>query len=229
MAAAFARKPAMRITIPVLILVLALVPVSTLGQLQKPPTPPQAYIMANIMADRIANSLRKNPSIRGNAGYSIPEFKLVVTDEQVVNAYADTRTNTVRLPARIVEFYGSDKGELAYVIAHEIGHLQDRDCLARGIQQGLRNRALQRKCEESADSIAIQYMMAAGYSPFDAAAAMGRLMMLTSDHTSVLGIAMGRFTSNHPVDLDRIARMRDDARQVCIDRPEICAQFKSAN
>jgi hypothetical protein len=55
---------------------------------------------------------------------------------------------------------------------------------------------------------------------------MGRLMTLTSDHTSVLGIVVRRFTSNHPVDLDRIARMRDDARQVCIDRPEICAQFK---
>ena|SRR3984893_11797958 len=225
----------MRITIPVLILVLALVPVSTLGQKQqarqpqKPPTPPEAYIRANIMADTIANSLRKNPSIRGNAGYNIPEFKLVVTDEQVVNAYADPRTNTVRLPVRIVEFYGSDKGELAYVIAHEIGHLQDRDCLARGTQQGLRNRALQRMCEESADFIAIQYMMAAGYSPFDAAAAMGRLMMLTSDHTSVLGIVVRRFTSNHPVDLDRIARMRDDAHQVCIDRPEICAQFKPVN
>jgi predicted Zn-dependent protease len=174
------------------------------------------------IANEVAQSLIENPAKRGIQAYAMPSFSVVMVDNLELNAYATPSTNTVTVTSILVRVMS--KSELAFVIAHEIGHLQDANCTARGVAQRLSGVSLQRMCEAAADQIGVQYLLAAGYSPFEAAGAMGKLMMLDPGQSSILGIIVGRFVSDHPVTVDRIKQMASDARLACEDRPEMCRQ-----
>lgn len=176
------------------------------------------------VANDVSRSLNEDAAAHGRKQYAMPEYRLVVDESNEINAFADVAHHTVHLNSALVEMLKNDRGELAFVIAHEIGHIQDANCRARGEGQRLRGSALQRMCEAAADTIAMQYIMAAGFSPFDAAGFMGRMLMVDSRQSSVLGIVVGRFTLDHPVNIDRVQRMVEAAKMVCQDRPEICEE-----
>jgi len=66
----------------------------------------------------------------------------------------------------------------------------------------------QRTCEARADEIGFRIFTAAGYNPFDAAGAFGRIEMLLGDtSTGVLG-RLAALGSDHPITPDRIRHMR---------------------
>jgi len=154
--------------------------------------------------------------------YSMPEFAAEITNRQDVNAFADIPAHKVLLNKTLVQVFYNAPGELGFVIAHEIGHLQDSKCHDRSERAGFKGAALQRTCEAAADQIGMQYLLAAGFSPYDAAGAMGRLLMANPGQNSVLAIMIGRFTSDHPVSVDRIKQLAEYALQTCENRPEVC-------
>ena len=174
----------------------------------------------NVVVNEVVSSLTDPKN--GIQQYRMPAFTVELTVNKELNAYADLRTHTIYLNTSLVQVFYGDRGELAFVIAHEIGHIQDAGCAARGAAQRLRGTALQRMCEAAADQIGMQYLLAAGYSPFDAAGVMGKLLMIDPAQSSVLGIVLGRFVSDHPVDVDRVKQLAGYARLVCQDRPEVC-------
>jgi Zn-dependent protease with chaperone function len=109
----------------------------------------------------------------------------------------------VCVPTAMVEFMG-DEDELAFIIAHELGHAVDEGCrdyarLPRG------NKAL---CEIRADEIGYKLMRQANYSPYAAAGAFGRIEMYLGDtHTGVAGF-LAQLSSDHPITPNRIEHMR---------------------
>jgi predicted Zn-dependent protease len=109
----------------------------------------------------------------------------------------------VCIPTAMVEFMGNED-ELAFIIAHELGHAVDEGCrhyesMPRG------NKAL---CEIRADEIGYKLIRAAGYSPYAAAGAFGKIEMYTGDtHTGIAGL-VAQLASDHPITPNRIEHMR---------------------
>lgn len=155
------------------------------------------------------------------------EIHLAVVNSNVINAWDNNlspRVSLICIPVAFVRFMGESEGELAFFYAHEIGHALDDPCKSPTARAqmpaatmggeldkllGAHREAIeeQRTCESRADGIGFHIFTDAGYNPFDAAGAFGRVEMLLGDtSTGVLGrlAAMG---SNHPITPDRIRHM----------------------
>lgn len=156
--------------------------------------------------------------------YQMPEFAAEISTDTDVNAHADVIDgHKVVLNRSLVQAFYNAPGELAFIIAHEIGHLQNESaCHQKWAKAQLDANALQRQCESEADQVGMQYLLAAGFSPYDAAGVMGRLLMAAPDHNSIRAVMFDRYSSDHPASMDRINQLRDAAIQACQDRPEIC-------
>jgi predicted Zn-dependent protease len=138
----------------------------------------------------------------------------------------------VCIPQVMVRFMGDAEGELAFVVSHEIGHALDDLCRtangrlsvaksqgsiaaalgellggARGAYE-LSGLAQEKGCEERADEIGFLIFTRAGYNPFDAAGAFGRLEMYSGDTGGVLN-QVRALSSGHPMTSDRISHMRE--------------------
>lgn len=163
------------------------------------------------------------------------EIYPALVNNSEINAWAvnfDMRNSLLCIPVAMVQFMGDAEGELGFIIAHEVGHAVDDACKTQtgrvavansrnslgaflggllGGEQGAASASAisqQRGCEARADAIGFQISTAAGYSPYAAAGAFGRLEMYTGDtSTGVLArlVDLGR---DHPMTPDRIKHMR---------------------
>ncbi len=158
-----------------------------------------------------------------------PRILVAVVDSEVINAWnsnLNSRESLICMPVAMIRFMGESEGEMAFIFAHETGHAVDSTCksnegraeitpptLSGAIDKllggsGRNLLAEQRTCEERADAIGFAMFTAAGYNPFDAAGAFGRLEMYQGDtSTGILArfVALG---NTHPITPDRIAHMR---------------------
>jgi predicted Zn-dependent protease len=147
-------------------------------------------------------------------------------------ATVDATHFLVCIPQAMVRFMGDAEGELAFVVAHELGHALDDVCrtadgrLAVAKSQGsiaaalgqllggargayeLSGLAQEKGCEERADEIGFLIFTQAQYNPFDAAGAFGRLEMYSGDTGGVLN-QVRALSSGHPMTADRISHMRE--------------------
>jgi predicted Zn-dependent protease len=162
-------------------------------------------------------------------------FHVVLTRNATINAWevpVDSTHHLVCVPVTMVHLMGDAEGELAFVVAHEIGHALDDLCrstrgrLAVARSQGSLSALLgallggergayesssldqQKGCEERADAIGFLIFTRAGYNPFDAAGSFGRLEMLSGDTGTGLVSYLGALSSGHPMTPDRIKHMR---------------------
>lgn len=173
-----------------------------------------------------AVELHLGPVLRRIQG---PHVLVAVVDSNIINAWDNNlnpHTSLICIPTAMVRFMGDSEGEMAFILAHETGHALDGACkssagratitpptLSGEIDRllggsGRNLLAEQRTCESRADTIGFAMFTAAGYSPFDAAGAFGRLEMYLGDYsTGILArvIALGK---SHPMTPDRIAHMR---------------------
>lgn len=163
---------------------------------------------------RIESRLRKNH-------FALPPFRILVSNSQEINAYAKPEEGIVEIPIGIVRFLAANEGELAWVVSHEIAHIFDRQCRRLAPSYRLTLQGQSRLCEERADEFGVQYLIGAGYNPFDAAAVMGRFMMLRGDN-SVLSVLVGRMLNTHPVSMDRVQRLRQNVIGVCRTNVVLC-------
>jgi len=172
----------------------------------------------------IANKL--GPIFRNIPGH---ETHLALVDSAEINAYNHNLSRSaalICLPLGIVKFIGSNDGELAFILAHEIGHGLDDVCKTdqgrfnitpptiRGALDKLLGGAgrdafaEQRRCEARADEIGLLILIKAGYSPWDAAGAFGRLEMFLGDSSTGVIARLVRMNDEHPMTPDRIRDMR---------------------
>lgn len=171
-------------------------------------------------------------AIKPDASHRI---RIALSRARTINAWevpVDSTRYLVCVPVPMVHFMGEAEGELAFVVAHEIGHALDDVCRTRrgrlavarsegslgaalgqllgGDRAAFKYSALaqQKGCEERADEIGFLIFTAAGYNPFDAAGSFGRLEMYTGDtDTGILG-HLQNLASDHPMTPERIAHMR---------------------
>jgi Zn-dependent protease with chaperone function len=165
--------------------------------------------------------------VLANAPDNDIDVALVTTNE--INAWTvplGPRSSLICIPVVMVRFIGQSEGEMAFIVAHELGHALDEACksdlgraqVARPTVSGSLDRLLggsgrnaleeQRTCESRADEIAFRIFTAARYNPFDAAGAFGRIEMYLGDtSTGVIGRFLA-LSSDHPITPDRIRHMR---------------------
>lgn len=153
-----------------------------------------------------------------------PHIHFAVTNSSVVNASDENLSADVSLiciPVVLVHFMGGTEGELAFILAHEIGHATDKRCKTLKGRFGVAPLATlfgrisgdgaggQRACEARADELGVNLMTRAGYDPEDAAAALQRLDMSgMSTAGPVLLARLAALGEDHPITADRIHHIR---------------------
>jgi predicted Zn-dependent protease len=184
---------------------------------------------------------RLDPLIRSDTKHNV---YVAVLHSNAINSWEVPVDNThylVCIPQAMVEFMGDAEGELAFVVSHEVGHALDDLCRtkdgrlsvaksqgsigaalgellggARGAYE-LSGLAQEKGCEERADEIGFLIFVRAGYNPFDAAGAFGRLEMYSGDTGGVLN-QVRALSSGHPMTADRISHMRELLLKVLKER-----------
>jgi Zn-dependent protease with chaperone function len=184
-------------------------------------------LMTGPEVDRVnAIEQRLGPVLRRIQG---PHILVAVVESNIINAWDNNlnpRTSLICVPTAMVRFIGDSEGEIAFILAHETGHALDGACksstgraavalptlsgeVARLLGGSGRNLlAEQRTCESRADTIGFAMFTAAGYNPFDAAGAFGRLEMYSGDVSSGIVARLAALGRTHPMTPDRIAHMR---------------------
>jgi hypothetical protein len=130
----------------------------------------------------------------------------------------------------MARFLNYDPDEEAFVIGHEIGHVQDANHCA--FLHGQASRSIlfpvlaqkhaQQQCEEDADFYGLQYMWGASFNPFAAGALMGRLEMYQPDQTRGMASMLNNFLSDHPISSERTAKLRNEMIQLCSKPGTVC-------
>lgn len=160
---------------------------------------------------------------------------IATVDSNVINAWATNFNMTdslVCVPVAMVHFMGDAEGELAFILSHEIGHTLDDQCkteqgrlavaqsrgslgaMLGGLLGGEKGAAAssrlsqQKGCEARADEIGFYIFITAGYNPYDAAGAFGRLEMYMGDTKTGVLARLNALGSDHPMTPDRISHMR---------------------
>ena len=131
----------------------------------------------------------------------------------------------------MAQFLNYDPDEEAFIIGHEIGHVQDwENCAA--LKVARMNRApilkqlaltgARQACEENADNYGLQYMWGAGYNPFAAGALFGRLEMYAPNETRGMASMLNNFLSDHPISSERIRKLRAVVAHLCSQQGTVC-------
>jgi Zn-dependent protease with chaperone function len=141
---------------------------------------------------------------------------VALVDSDEINAHTyklSTNQSVICLPVGIARFMSDAEGEFAFIIGHEFGHAYDDQCKTQegriAAAGGSRVPIVQKRaCESRADSIGFEILVAAGYSPFDAAGAFGRLEMFNGDTTTGIAAKLRGMLSDHPITPERIEHLR---------------------
>ncbi len=93
-------------------------------------------------------------------------------DTSPINAFANTSQNQVSIYMNLAELVGDSESELAFVVAHELGHI---------IQARIGQLAFfPANIEQDADAYGLFLSLAAGYDAYGAAGALGKLSMASA-------------------------------------------------
>ena len=137
---------------------------------------------------------------------------IVLSGSNRINSWAlgswVPHNHLVCIPVAFADFM-TDEDELAFLIGHEIGHTRDPSPLCGSVQAYAQlNREQKVACESRADEIGYWFLRQAGYSPYAAAGAFGRIEMYSGDtQTGILGL-FRQMNIDHPITPKRIENMR---------------------
>ena len=141
---------------------------------------------------------------------------LAVVDNGEFEYHDAANFGLICVPKAAVNFFADAEGELAFLIANEVGHLLDDTCRTaagrRSVAHSISDAAQQNACEMRADDIAFTMICRSGYNPASAAGALGRLLMFQGTHRP--GDSVGAMTAysaaaeGHPVTPERIEHVR---------------------
>jgi len=148
--------------------------------------------------------------------YKLPSFRWTIVPASQLNSSADPQHGIVFVYTSMIHFLRDDPGEMAFVIAHELGHVEDAPYQLARMQvekRSLLPQLVQQDLETRADNIGFQYLVGAGFNPYDAAALFGRMQMFQGD-TGLSGFFQ-QFLSNHPINEARVSNLRRLFQQFC--------------
>jgi predicted Zn-dependent protease len=132
------------------------------------------------------------------------ETTIALAAANEINAWAITGQNGwVCVPTAMVSFMGNED-EIAFMVAHELGHTVDDECRAR-TQITRENQTV---CEIRADEIGYRLLRTAGYSPYAAAGMFGKLEMYLGDTSTGINGFFRQLSIDHPITPKRIENMR---------------------
>jgi Zn-dependent protease with chaperone function len=136
-------------------------------------------------------------------------------------------TSVICVSLALVHAMRDSEGELAFILAHEIGHATDDLCKSLGSRARLADQSKlgallfllfgrgtgdgprdQRACESRADELGVQSMIRAGYKPEDAVAALERLAAYSGATASGPIARLGALGKDHPITADRVRHIR---------------------
>jgi predicted Zn-dependent protease len=161
-----------------------------------------------------------------------PHIHVALANSSVINAWEvdlSGGASLICIPVSLVHFMGSAEGELAFILAHEIGHATDERCktlsgrsrVAEHSGMGIALAVLlghssgneagdQRACEARADELGFNLMTRAGYDPEDAAAAFRRLSSDPGSSSTAppLFARLAALGKDHPITPERIRHIR---------------------
>lgn len=135
-------------------------------------------------------------------------FLWTVQKSQAINASANVKQKSITITSGMIDFLRDDPAELAFAVAHEMGHLADQP---QGCAAALQREKIatdghseaQRQCEVRADNLGFQYLIAAGFDPYASAAFFGRLQMYQGTPS-----ARSQWVMTHPLSESRIQSLR---------------------
>ena len=222
----FVRLSLVRIFVAALLLVFSSVP--ALAQfLDRPPLPDRMFrrycegprIFSGAAVEQVA-------AITQRLGIADPRVAIVVSNSPVFNAWDVVvfgDSSLICVPVGLVHLMGRNEGELAFILAHEVGHATDDRCktassrarvadksksgtalallFGHGSGDGARD---QRACETRADEFGLNLMTNAGYNPDDAMLALGRLSGFSGESGAGLFARLDVLRKDHPLTADRI-------------------------
>jgi hypothetical protein len=156
-------------------------------------------------------------------------LQLHVSDSQVVNAWTTPKTGEIFVTKDLLKIVGPNEGELAFVVAHEMGHVIGFQMgWSAQIQQAQLNSDLssflnslgwalltakeranrsQQLEENLADALGLYLLVRSGYNPYDAGAFFGRLEMYMGT-TGPATREWDKYRNDHPFNEDRIENLR---------------------
>lgn len=102
------------------------------------------------------------------------QVQLVISTDPLADANASTTDGTVRISLGLAELLESEPSELAFVIAHELGHIFNA---RNGFPVN----------EPFADSFGMEAVLLAGYDPYGTGGALGRLLFVAQRGFLVIG------------------------------------------
>jgi len=148
-----------------------------------------------------------------DAEYRVTPFNWTVVPTKVVNSSSFPDPPFVFVYTSILDLTNRDPNQVAFVIAHEIGHTIDaKSCSASGspfdasLGITLIQNQFQKFCENHADNVGLQLVAGAGFDPRAAVALFQKLQWYQqqagmSDASAFLG--------NHPLNASRIKNVED--------------------
>jgi len=166
---------------------------------------------------------------------------LRISDKPIVNAWTSPGTGEVSVSQQMLGILGDNRGEIAFVLGHELGHVigywtgqsaklqkeqmeADLGNLLSALNlvlespEAKKNRYSQIE-EKLADAIGFHLIWHVGYNPYDAAGFFGKLQMYAG--TTNPGDRMWRpYLQDHPFNEDRIENLRRIMQQLTEKKPE---------
>ena len=154
-----------------------------------------------------------------------PPDLVINSDTGLINTFANPSQNQVNIYMNLAELISDSESELAFVVAHELGHI---------IQARIGQLAfVPGKIEQDADAYGLFLSLAVGYDAYGGAGALGKLSMasgtagLLSQNFDNLAAAVG-------IDLqgsfnNRLAAIFQNTQQLCSlqSAQSFCALYKS--
>ena len=155
--------------------------------------------------------------------YSLGNLPSLVVDYSTgqINSFVNSSKNEVHIFMNLAELISDSESELAFVVAHELGHI---------IQARTQQLAfVPNNAEQDADEYGVYLAMIAGFDPYAGAGALAKLSMASGDAGLVSQVFDNLSTDPHGSFDNRLALMFTYMQLACSlpQAQSICAQYKS--
>jgi hypothetical protein len=189
----------------------------------------------------IVKVIQTNPSLSQYASLVGQPQLVIATDSTTINACAarpqsappcNGTVGTIKIWLSLAELLADSPSELGFVVAHELGHVVQMNLgNQKSLQMIFPASAVNQTIETDADLFGFFVALDAGYDPYAAGGALGKLMMITGQATintqyeeniqALLG------TDMHTSTLNRLNNLYNTIQMVCQADPADCATYKT--
>lgn len=169
--------------------------------------PPGDYALPSNPYRMIWNAFYQlKKALNNTAGFGVGEPNLQISGEQIINATFTPATNTVTINLALAELFADSPSEVAWVIAHELGHAHQS--LTGILQFDPTNKEL------DADQFALFGQLLTGYDAYAAGGALGKLMMALQ-RTGLVAQNFDNLNDPHTSFTNRMGLIMSEIQTVC--------------